>query len=61
MMFDIIITQDPIIIVDNESTDPGPMVDSTPDTRGTNTIVMPTKAMIAPLGKLTRIPMACEG
>jgi len=45
MMLDIIITPDPVVIVDNESTDPGSSVDTAPGTSGTNTIITPAKAM----------------
>jgi len=43
MMLDIIIPPDPVVIIDNESTDPGHSADTTPGTNGTN-IVIPTKA-----------------
>jgi hypothetical protein len=39
MMLDIIITPDPVVIIGNESSDPGDSADTTPDTRGTNIII----------------------
>ena len=45
IMLDIIIMPDPVVIVGNESTDPGPSVNTTPGTSGTNTIITPTKAI----------------
>ena len=38
-MLDIIITPDPVVIIGNESSDPGHSADTTPDTRGTNIII----------------------
>ena len=60
-MLAIIITPTPVVVVDNESTNPDPSADTTPDNSGTNTTITPTKAHLvpvpdaAPLGKQTGI------